>query len=396
MRENTHGKDRLARILLFLLGLLAGLGFCVGAVTSISSLQMKKLGFVPLTPVMKAAGFEKGDSRGDIFSYLSTDPEIELRLSEDYHTLTKNGYRYDARGRFSSSLRTLYVEETFLEDVLGLQIERASFGRIKASPVFADLEEWGWEGIPFMAHAGGGVLRRDASGKWENLTYTNTLEALQSGYGKGFRVFEIDLNLTSDGYLVAAHNWKNQYGGVKSLADFMEGGIWDGLTPMTLEDVMEQMQVNRDMILVLDLKSYQWTEKEIVEHYQTIHDAAILHGGWSTLNRIVPQIYQRSEYDLIKTVYDWKSVIYTLYRDKKIPEEDVLDFVADKDDLAIVTMPKSRVNAEFSAALHAAGKKTCVYTINDLDHLSEWLNQGIDWYVTDTMSPAGWNKMYTD
>ena len=401
-----RGKDGLTRLLLFLLGLLAGLAVCAWAVTTISSLQMKKMGYVPLTPVMKAAGYEKGDSQGDAFCYLRDNPRIELRLSPDYSSLTKNGYSYDARGRFSSSLHTLYAEKAYIEDVLDVQLEKTSviktgktelpwfIGKYTAVPTMTKLEEWGWEGAPLIAHAGGGIVYRNESGQREILTYTNSLEAIQSNYEKGFRVFEIDFNLTTDGYLVAAHNWNNQYGEQKSLADFTKNGIREDLTSMTLDDVMEQLHVNQDMILVLDIKSYQWSEEEILDRYQTIHDTALIHGGQSTLDRIVPQIYQRSEYDLIKQVYSWKNIIYTLYRDKDIPEEDVLAFARDKEDLPIITLPKSRVNAAFSQTLHAIGKKVCVYTINDLDHLPEWLNQGVDWFCTDTMTPDGWRSLY--
>ena len=39
--------------------------------------------------------------------------------------------------------------------------------------------------------------------------YLNVLEALDENYSKGFRLFELDLLLTSDNYIVAAHDWKN-------------------------------------------------------------------------------------------------------------------------------------------------------------------------------------------
>jgi hypothetical protein len=44
----------------------------------------------------------------------------------------------------------------------------------------------------FIAHAGGAI---------GHYTYTNSLEALNSNYEKGFRFFEIDLSWTSDGDL---------------------------------------------------------------------------------------------------------------------------------------------------------------------------------------------------
>lgn len=50
----------------------------------------------------------------------------------------------------------------------------------------------------FIAHAGGAV---------QGKTYTNSLEALNASYKKGFRLFELDIIKTSDGEFVAAHNW---------------------------------------------------------------------------------------------------------------------------------------------------------------------------------------------
>ncbi|MCT8341205.1 sulfatase-like hydrolase/transferase [Flavobacteriaceae bacterium TK19130] len=52
----------------------------------------------------------------------------------------------------------------------------------------------------FIAHAGGRV-----NGK----VYTNSLKALNHNYRKGFRYFEIDILETSDGALVAGHDWES-------------------------------------------------------------------------------------------------------------------------------------------------------------------------------------------
>ncbi|GAA3327987.1 hypothetical protein GCM10020331_070140 [Ectobacillus funiculus] len=41
----------------------------------------------------------------------------------------------------------------------------------------------------------------------EGYYVTNSLDALLVNYKRGFRVFEIDLNMTSDGHLVARHDW---------------------------------------------------------------------------------------------------------------------------------------------------------------------------------------------
>ena len=64
--------------------------------------------------------------------------------------------------------------------------------------VFADSDDWVTSN-PLIAHAFGGI---------DDKTYTNSLEAFQTNYDKGFRVFEVDLILTSDGGLAARHDWQ--------------------------------------------------------------------------------------------------------------------------------------------------------------------------------------------
>ena len=50
----------------------------------------------------------------------------------------------------------------------------------------------------FIAHA---------AGSFDQNIYTNSLEALNENYKLGIKLFELDLNLTSDNIIVAVHNW---------------------------------------------------------------------------------------------------------------------------------------------------------------------------------------------
>ncbi len=52
----------------------------------------------------------------------------------------------------------------------------------------------------FIAHAGGEI---------DGYKYTNTLEAVNTNYKKGFRLFELDIIKTADNIYVAAHDWKS-------------------------------------------------------------------------------------------------------------------------------------------------------------------------------------------
>jgi hypothetical protein len=74
----------------------------------------------------------------------------------------------------------------------------------------------------FIAHAGGAL---------DGLIYTNSVEALDLSYSKGCRLFELDLILTSDDKIVAAHDW-NYY---KTIAGYL--GIIDN-TPLTEQEFL--------------------------------------------------------------------------------------------------------------------------------------------------------------
>jgi len=102
----------------------------------------------------------------------------------------------------------------------------------------------------FIAHAGGEI---------EGHTYTNSLEALNLSYKKGFRYFELDFQKTSDGIFVAAHSWSNWAGitnYTKSLppssSEFKKYKIRDKFTPITIDEINMWFKERTDAYLVTD------------------------------------------------------------------------------------------------------------------------------------------------
>lgn len=97
-----------------------------------------------------------------------------------------------------------------------------------------------------MAHAGGAV---------EGLANTNSIAALEASRALGFRVAEIDLQLTRDGVLVCAHDW-NALGGIAPDLDGFLG--WRAELrhpPCTADELVDWFERNGDMVLYSDLKS---------------------------------------------------------------------------------------------------------------------------------------------
>jgi hypothetical protein len=102
----------------------------------------------------------------------------------------------------------------------------------------------------FIAHAGG---------KINNDTYTNSLEALNSSYLKGFRLFELDIQKTADNIFVATHKWQewdsvhnfqNNY--IPNLQEFMQHKILNKYTPLSINDINKWFELHPDAILITD------------------------------------------------------------------------------------------------------------------------------------------------
>ncbi|PIE64318.1 MAG: hypothetical protein CSA26_08725 [Desulfobacterales bacterium] len=102
----------------------------------------------------------------------------------------------------------------------------------------------------FIAHAAGII---------DGNTYTNSKEALDSSYKKGFRLFELDIIKTIDGKYVAAHDWErwSEITGYKgetpvSREQFLKTKIMNKYTPLDMNAINKWFKEHKDAILVTD------------------------------------------------------------------------------------------------------------------------------------------------
>ena len=102
----------------------------------------------------------------------------------------------------------------------------------------------------YIAHAGGEV---------NGVKSTNSKQALDANYKKGFRLFELDIIETSDGKLVAAHDWKmwarlTDYDGALPPihAEFLKHKIYGDYTTLDLKGINAWFKTHPDAILVTD------------------------------------------------------------------------------------------------------------------------------------------------
>lgn len=102
----------------------------------------------------------------------------------------------------------------------------------------------------YIAHAGGEI---------NGIKYTNSIEALNYSYQKGFRLFELDIVVTSDGEFVATHDWEywkkevNYQGTVPvTLAEFRKHKIRGTYGTLDMDHINKWFAAHADAILVTD------------------------------------------------------------------------------------------------------------------------------------------------
>lgn len=231
-----------------------------------------------------------------------------------------------------------------------------------------------------IAHALGAVTLNDYP-----QDYTNSLEAFQENYRKGFRIFEADMMLSSDGCLLLAHDWE-RYGKKKpfGLCEFLDGEYYDGgITPLTGENLIDLMIQYPDIYVVTDTK-YTDVNKYRLEFSQLLYFAQEKQAT-DVLDRLIVQVYNQSMYDILYEIYPWKSVIYTLYQS---PDdlESVVSFCMERG-IQAVTMNYWAITEETVQMFHEAGISVLTFTVNDMEDISRGRDIGIDGFYTDVAAP---------
>ena len=157
---------------------------------------------------------------------------------------------------------------------------------------------------------------------------------------------------------------------------------------MMLDDVLDIMLVNKDMFLITDTKSFEYTKEQIEEQFKILVETAKKKDpSLKLLNRIIPQIYNRPMYDIIMKQHDFISVIYTLYASNDTSAQ-VLDFIKKHDNIPVVTMSPPKNTDSFIKRINEAGKYAYVHTFNELSEITEFKRSGIWGIYTDFIYPS--------
>jgi len=306
-------------------------------------------------------------------------PEMVIRLDLKNEKAYKNEFVFDIKDCAEIKNGIIYLESESIKSILNINIAQDG-NDLQISPLTFPVHGWTQIANGIVAHAGGCVDAKTGG--------INCREAVINSYNHGDRVFEMDFNLTSDGKLAVVHDWDG-YDGMKSSEEWKKIKIWDIFTSMMLGDVLDIMLVNKDMFLITDTKSFDYTPEQIAEQFKILVDTAKEKDpSLGLLNRIIPQLYNPPMYNTVMKQYKFKSLIFTLYETPPEDEGTAINFVKKRPEIKVVTMAPPRNTPEMVKTVNDSGRYVYLHTINDLQEIADDKKAGIRGFYTDFIFPS--------
>jgi glycerophosphoryl diester phosphodiesterase len=215
-----------------------------------------------------------------------------------------------------------------------------------------------------VMHALGGIDQND---------YTNSREAFILHYQRGRRIFEIDFVLNKEKKLLAVHDIEDAES--LSMDDFKNKKVLGKYSPLVLDDMLKLLKDYPEAKLIIDMKS------DFIGSYLVFIQEALAYDP-EILDRIIPQIYHGYELSELDKLYEFKNIIYTLYKDATSAKK-IVEFGKANPRIQIITLSKGWFSKQLASSLHDIGKQVFVHTVNKVEEIDYCIDNGADGIYTD-------------
>jgi len=270
-----------------------------------------------------------------------------------------------AGGLLLNFLMILVVVGVFIAGGMCYLIESAPINLFTSANIQNNYEPYG-----YVAHALGSIDGR---------TYTNSKEAFELNYKKGFRIFEVDIVLLKDGTVFCAHNnVGSKYGLSKSFAETTMGELSGTLclgkyTPLNGSQLLDLLNEYKDVYIITDTKySHIAIMKILVAEAKKKYP--------SVLDRIIPHIAGASDLRQMRRIYPFRYYMLALYR-SSMNDDEVVEFVEDSNISAVMMWWDIRYTHEFKERLKRVGAVTYVHSLSDPEKIASFRKQGVGVYT---------------
>lgn len=236
-----------------------------------------------------------------------------------------------------------------------------------------------------------------ALGEIDGMTYTNSKEALENSYQEGVRSFECDFSMTSDGQLVACHDWEfwdswfpddekiAGEGYTPDFDEFMNAKVMGRFTALSGEDLILFMKEHPDVYIITDTKDAE--PETMREPFKALIELAKKNDCEEVLNRFIVQIYHAYMHESIEEVYSFPNYIFTLYGEDFNGEENRMEQYAEfcmYHNVDVIVMPVVCYHDELLDIAKRYGLQIFVHTVNDENEIQVYIENGVGIYTDRT------------
>lgn len=232
------------------------------------------------------------------------------------------------------------------------------------------LHTFGQESPKAIAHALGSI---------DGYTYTNSREAMISSIEKGYKFLEVDIDSTSDGVMIASHDWAYfntiTYSGttkdtVFSYEEFKKRKIFNTYTPVTIQEVVDTLMNHPDISLVTDKVS----DPKIIEKlFSKIKD------------RVYVECFSEDDYFELKEK-GYHAMVSSYYMDHSL-DYIVRNLLRGRGRTDFFATSTYQDYDNFKRLRCLIPFKVALYTINDEESLNE-IADDIELFYTDFYNPS--------
>lgn len=220
-----------------------------------------------------------------------------------------------------------------------------------------------------------GILIAHAAGSIENRNYTNSEEALIKSLKNNYKFFELDMLVTDDNRILAAHDWENFHKRTntssKELEKIKNVKIDGSFTLLYDEKILEYFEKNPDIFLVTDkIKNFDLV-KQNFPFYQ---------------DRILIEVFSLEDYFQALKIgfkYPMLCIWNSSQLDRYYP-------MLKSGVIAIMTCPVALIKSdkEKLEVLHKRGINIFAFTSNEIGFINKHLGKTVSGFYTDTVLPS--------
>ncbi len=243
--------------------------------------------------------------------------------------------------------------------------------------------------------ASGHYMISHAMGGIDGYSYSNCLEGFLENYEEGHRIFEVDMQLTSDGKIVLWHDWGRRFCSkypkdyTPTYAQFMNSRIYDEYTPLDLDALLKLMAQYPDIHIITDSKHSSSTI--VKKQFKAIVSTARKLGIPEVLDRFIVELYTKDMYKVVEGIYHFREYILTLYKIfGKAPSKSKLQNLASfckKNGINTVAMYAKWWNPKYTGYVKSYGVDLALYTVNSSYEAQKYFDEGVNALFTDFLPP---------